>query len=79
MHVYVAHPRIRAFLSHCGMLSVNEVAYYGVPVLAAPGFVDQDYNADCLVTKGGAVRIELVGLNQATLQRGIREILYNDS
>ena len=41
----LAHPSVRAFVSHCGMNSVSESLYYGKPILAIPFFGDQNYNA----------------------------------
>lgn len=32
----LGHPHTKAFVSHCGMHSVNEVAYHGVPLVALP-------------------------------------------
>lgn len=32
----LGHPHTKAFVSHCGMHSVNEAAYHGVPLVALP-------------------------------------------
>ena len=37
----LAHPRVRAFVSHCGATSVNEAIYHKVPIIALPFFHDQ--------------------------------------
>jgi len=59
------------------MLSANEAAYYGVPVLAIPGFVEQDFNAECLVRLGVANRLELSDLNEQNMENAIQEIIFN--
>lgn len=39
----LAHPRVRAFVSHCGATSVNEAIYHKVPIIALPFFHDQRF------------------------------------
>jgi hypothetical protein len=41
----LGHPRIRAFVSHGGLLSLHEAAYHGSPTLVLPVFCDHDGNA----------------------------------
>uniref|UniRef100_A0A183BZ58 glucuronosyltransferase n=1 Tax=Globodera pallida TaxID=36090 RepID=A0A183BZ58_GLOPA len=44
----LAHPKTMAFVSHCGMNSVLESTYYGVPMVCVPFFGDQYYNSESL-------------------------------
>uniref|UniRef100_A0A915EHN6 UDP-glucuronosyltransferase n=1 Tax=Ditylenchus dipsaci TaxID=166011 RepID=A0A915EHN6_9BILA len=39
------HPNLKAFITHCGMNSINEAAHAGVPMVAVPLFGDQLFNA----------------------------------
>jgi hypothetical protein len=32
----LGHPHTKAFVSHCGVHSVNEAAFHGVPVVGVP-------------------------------------------
>lgn len=48
----LGHPRVRAFVSHCGANSVHEAIFHGVPVVAVPFFDDQRYNGPRLVQLG---------------------------
>uniref|UniRef100_A0A183C5F4 glucuronosyltransferase n=1 Tax=Globodera pallida TaxID=36090 RepID=A0A183C5F4_GLOPA len=57
------HPKLRAFVSHCGLNSVSEAARSGVPILAIPLFADQLYNAILARMKGIAVQLNVGQLN----------------
>uniref|UniRef100_A0A183BM23 glucuronosyltransferase n=1 Tax=Globodera pallida TaxID=36090 RepID=A0A183BM23_GLOPA len=57
------HPKVRAFVSHCGLNSVSEAARSGVPILAIPLFGDQLYNAILARMKGIAVQLHVGHLN----------------
>ncbi|KAL3097171.1 hypothetical protein niasHT_030166 [Heterodera trifolii] len=57
------HPKMRAFVSHCGLNSVSEAARFGVPILAIPLFADQLYNAILARVKGIAVQLDVGQLN----------------
>lgn len=37
----LAHPNVKGFVSHCGLLSSHEAAWRGKPVVAIPFFADQ--------------------------------------
>ena len=41
----LAHPSIRAFVTHGGANSLYEAAYHAVPIVSIPIFADQHDNA----------------------------------
>ena len=61
-----AHPKIRAFFTHCGIGSVLESIYYGVPLVATGIFADQVDNAAIVEDIGVAVRLDKSELTNTT-------------
>jgi UDP:flavonoid glycosyltransferase YjiC (YdhE family) len=73
----LAHPNIRAFISHGGLLSIIESVYHGVPIIGIPIFGDQKSNAAAAVNNGYAVSIPLLELSEDKLSWALNEILNN--
>ena len=48
----LAHPNLKLFITHCGMNSVLEIFYHGVPVIGMPHAYDQFTNAALLKARG---------------------------
>ena len=46
----LAHPNIKMFITHCGLMSHQEAVYHGVPFIALPVFADQPINAQKVKT-----------------------------
>jgi glucuronosyltransferase len=59
----LAHPKMRAFISHCGWNSINEAAESGVPILGVPLFADQPKNALLAQHRGLALYLDVKQLN----------------
>ncbi|KAI3410480.1 hypothetical protein GPALN_004581 [Globodera pallida] len=53
------HPKLRAFITHCGQNSLSEAAKFGVPIVAIPLFADQLYNAVVAKQRGMAVHVDI--------------------
>lgn len=77
MYICVAHPKMRLFASHCGLLSTQEAIYRKVPILALPLFLDQLDNAAMLQRHNLTVRLNVFQLTAEQLRDGITEMLSN--
>jgi hypothetical protein len=76
----LAHPAIRAFVSHCGANSVHEAIFHGKPIVAMPFFDDQRYNGPRLVELGLASACLLrETLTQDTVGAAVRDALDNET
>ncbi|CAH0545938.1 unnamed protein product [Brassicogethes aeneus] len=73
----LAHPNVKLFISHGGLLSVIEAVYHGVPILGIPVFWDQEQNIKNAVHNGFALNLPLRELNENTLFSSVNQILYN--
>ncbi len=71
----LAHPRVVAFISHCGMNSLQEALYHGVPIIATPRFGDQFENAGVAVRLGTGVAFSLLTVTADELVSGVHAFL----
>ncbi|XP_055629315.1 UDP-glucosyltransferase 2-like [Toxorhynchites rutilus septentrionalis] len=74
----LAHPRTKLFISHAGLLSLQEATWHGVPVIAIPFFADQYSNADKIVSARVGVKLPLTDINEPNLKQTILQVV-NDS
>jgi len=74
----LAHPAVRAFVSHCGMNSVSESLYRGKPLLCLPIFGDQHYNAARVVDLGAGIRLHKTQFDSTQVHHKTEELL-NDA
>lgn len=74
-----AHPNVKAFISHGGLLSTIEATHFGVPILGIPIYGDQFMNIERAVENGYALRINYHELNEETLLKNLEEILGNST
>lgn len=73
----LAHKNMRLFISHCGLGSVNEAKFHGVPILAIPFFTDQPGNARAIVDEGWATLFSYSNITEASMSAGINEMIEN--
>ncbi|KAJ3664865.1 hypothetical protein Zmor_000405 [Zophobas morio] len=73
----LAHPNIKCFITHGGLLSTIEAVYHGVPLIGIPVFGDQRSNVAAAVNSGYAVSVPLDELTEENFSAALSEILYN--
>lgn len=69
------HPKIKAFVTHGGLLSMFETVYHGVPIVSIPVFCDHDANAAKAEVDGYANKLDLQHLTSDKLYRAIKEVI----
>ncbi|KAH8383302.1 hypothetical protein KR009_007953 [Drosophila setifemur] len=75
----LAHPKVRLFISHGGMLSVIEGVHYGKPLLGMPLFFDQFRNFEYLLNEEMALVVNLNTLTGEELKVNMERLLYEPS
>lgn len=63
----IGHRKLRAFVTHGGLLSMFESVYHGVPLVTMPVFCDHDVNSAKAVADGYALRLDLETLTTEKL------------
>lgn len=72
------HPKVKAFVSHGGMLSISEAAHCGTPMLAIPFFGDQFSNSAVVRESGLGKPLYFYDLNAENFEKAIMEVTSNE-
>ncbi|CAO1440524.1 unnamed protein product [Diamesa serratosioi] len=73
----LGHKKLRAFVTHGGLLSMYETVYHGVPVLTMPVFCDHDVNSAKAESDGYAYKLALETLTAEKLMKGIHAVIHD--
>ncbi|KAF4519855.1 UDP-glycosyltransferase-13 [Ephemera danica] len=71
----LAHPNTRLFITHGGLLSTQEAAYYGVPLIGIPVLGDQQLNVKQSEFIGFAVGIDFRNVTKMSLLEAVHRVL----
>ena len=71
----LAHPNLKLFITHGGLMSTQEAIDREVPMIILPITYDQPSNANELVDKGVACKMNLYTLTKETLSEAIDEMM----
>ncbi|CAD5220890.1 unnamed protein product [Bursaphelenchus okinawaensis] len=73
------HPKTKAFITHCGLNSLNEAAFAGVPMVSIPLFSDQTHNNYIVVQKEIGVYLDKFHIYDIILKDALKKVLYNET
>ncbi|KAI9599015.1 hypothetical protein BDF19DRAFT_429830 [Syncephalis fuscata] len=71
----LAHPSTQLFVTHCGIGSIYETLYAGVPVLGLPGFGDQLINANKMAEHKAGLWLSKKEISHDTLSDAFHRLL----
>ncbi|CAG9802034.1 unnamed protein product [Chironomus riparius] len=73
----LAHPQVKVFITHGGLLSIHEAVWHGVPMVIIPFVADQHRNCYKSVQNGIGVKVDYHTINSEKLRKAIVEVLHN--
>jgi hypothetical protein len=71
----LAHPNVKVFITHGGLLGSSEAIYHGVPIIGIPIFGDQELNMARAVRAGYGLTVGYTNLTQEALTWALKEVL----
>lgn len=71
----LAHPKVKAYVTHGGLLSTTEAIYHGVPIVGMPIFGDQRINIKKSMNLGMAVQVDYETLSAESLATAINNVI----
>lgn len=74
----LAHPNVRLFITHGGLLSSTEAVYHGIPIIGIPVFGDQSLNMAKAVDNGYGLLVSYTNLTETSISWALSEMLGND-
>ncbi|KAJ4441095.1 hypothetical protein ANN_10945, partial [Periplaneta americana] len=73
----LAHPNVRLFITHGGLLSTQETIARGVPIVGIPIFGDQRLNMNTALARGYGQILEYENITTESVLWAINEVLEN--
>ncbi|KAJ9601569.1 hypothetical protein L9F63_000312, partial [Diploptera punctata] len=73
----LAHPNIKLFITHGGLLSIIEAIDRGVPVIGIPIFGDQKLNIVKTERAGLGIHMDFNNISEESVTWALREVLHN--
>ncbi|ETN80065.1 UDP-glucoronosyl and UDP-glucosyl transferase [Necator americanus] len=74
----MADGRVKLFITHGGMNSIQEALLFGVPMITVPLFADQDSNAAIAAERGFSITLSKLSITKEKIIDAINTILGKD-
>ncbi|XP_055692925.1 UDP-glycosyltransferase UGT5-like [Lutzomyia longipalpis] len=71
----LAHPNLKLFITHAGILSTHETIWHGVPALGLPVFLDQFSNIEHCVKSGFAEEEDITKIERNSFRKLIVKMM----
>uniref|UniRef100_A0A182MCJ8 UDP-glucuronosyltransferase n=1 Tax=Anopheles culicifacies TaxID=139723 RepID=A0A182MCJ8_9DIPT len=75
----LAHPKVKLFITHGGLLGSTEGLHHGVPMVGIPIYGDQELNLARAERAGYGVKLDYDTLSEETITAAIRKVLNDAS
>lgn len=75
IYFFLAHPNVKLFISHGGLLGITEAIHEGIPVLGIPVFADQWANIKKLESLKAGKLLPYPEINEETVQQALNIVL----
>lgn len=72
------HTKVQAFISHCGINSVQESLYFGTPVVGIPFFADQEDMGYRLKDSGAGVLLDKISFTPDELKEAVHTVMNSE-
>ena len=70
----LGHPAIKAFVMHCGVSSMIETTYHGIPIVGFPIGMDQSINANLLRNRKTGIILDITKFTVNELVQAIQDV-----
>ncbi|KXJ82204.1 hypothetical protein RP20_CCG015146 [Aedes albopictus] len=75
----LAHPNVKLFITHGGLLGTTEALYHGKPLVGIPIFGDQPMNIQKAVRSGYAVLLDYDDITEKNVEKALDAVLNDPS
>ncbi|ETN61208.1 glucosyl/glucuronosyl transferase [Anopheles darlingi] len=75
----LAHPKVKLFITHGGLLGSTEALHHGKPMVGVPIYGDQELNLARAERAGYGLKLDYESLSEETILAAIRKVLSDES